>query len=196
MATLAIRLLGLLLLCGLSSTASALIAVPTEPTAYITWEGICLDCLVGPNGEEAGTGTPTGSPSTATAILGVGVLGNAVNGHTDLSAGNLLTFSYTSALLNLTSTHVNDVVTEGIISDVLNSFAVSDVGVLFRTGPTNDDVYTFRSLVSDGDWSLRQGNEYEMDVGTNGRFNVPAPATLALFGLGLTGLGWSKRRKV
>jgi PEP-CTERM motif len=48
-------------------------------------------------------------------------------------------------------------------------------------------------------WSLGAGPD---DYGINGQFSVtnpnpvPAPATLVLFGLGLAGLGWSRRKNV
>jgi len=73
-------------------------------------------------------------------------------------------------------------------------FVVGDADVV-RVADVTGNLAAGKTLVGFGLWGNNGGGTTFDDLSIAVRANVPAPATLALFGLGLAGLGCSRRKK-
>ncbi|MDX2465204.1 MAG: PEP-CTERM sorting domain-containing protein [Porticoccus sp.] len=159
----------------------------------ICWGGYANATLIG---DEVGceiTGGGTFSCDNATAVVGEGVdftIGLTNSGYIDLDLMNEtigLTFtqdgSLGSTIINLTDLDWVGVVEASIIS-------ISGIN-----GFTNDDlIIGSDSLIINligTDFTAGASALIALSTGSP----VPAPTTLALLGLGLAGLGWSRRKK-
>ena len=83
-----------------------------------------------------------------------------------------------------------------IFSDLTNddfgSVQFSQFGPFFSYAPTGSTAWDLVDNRTEG-WSYSTTSSHVFAIAT--KTSVPAPTTLALFGLGLAGLGWSRRKK-
>ena len=82
-------------------------------------------------------------------------------------------------------------------SAVITGFILSTDGV---SGFVESDILVFDNAIafdlgSNADWGLGSSATITLITGDSPNVTVPEPATLALFGLGLAGLGFARRRK-
>jgi hypothetical protein len=132
--------------------------------------------------------------------------GNIGNGQNDdfLNGGNATGWTdITSQALSLSFTQNQDTGTFSFNSSLWNLFDDIAIGFKFGTGNQPDEwfVYDLQHLVSSGDWTFvnvfdRGGGLSHITLyGGEGTTSAPEPGTLSLFGLGLLGLAFARRRR-
>jgi hypothetical protein len=135
----------------------------------------------------AGIGNINGNPATDDFLLtdgaGLGYTGIGAGGFTQAPNSNTGTFS--------------------LDSNLWNDWSSIAIGFKFGTGNQPDEwfIYLLNDLVSSGSWEFVNvfgkggGLSHVQLYGVERETNVPEPGTLALFGLGVLGLGFAQRRK-
>ena len=158
-------------------------AAPT-PTSGIditfNWSGTCTDCIQGD--VESVTGT---------------LMLKEFIANTALSTSNFVSFTYDGSNIlpkfTITSEEASDMsgtlTADGTVaSEFLLTWFFTFPG---GSGPL---VANFFQVETNGNWLLDYQYPGVDDMGTNGQFGVPTPATALLLPLGLVALRWLQRR--
>jgi len=189
----------------LGVVTAMLIGMPMAASASFTatYSGLCADALgyedycehflgVSDGGPVSGELTITGLPSD------YGSLGPYIQ------TGNIVDFTMQLGSFSFSSANSD---TALVIGDNGSSLYVGTGGELRQYGPGSTNVrlvltssatgWIFTHYFNDQDWTVYSSEGVLRSVGVGGfqANSVPAPATLALVGIGLAALGLARRRK-